>query len=192
MGQRHSDYAALEAAVSAGDVRQVTVVDALPPGSTGYGLVKVTWHDDGIEHLAEVWQIGSDQGAGAATSTPPDGDVGQQLRALRPDLQVAAAARPAVVGDIFGWRVPVWLSLTAVAIGLGHLVVLVRGPRPYWATRWAWFWLSWGYVGAAVFLLLSGPAPGLPAPREGSRRLTGGWAFLVSAVLGTGTTSVMG
>ena len=34
-------------------------------------------------------------------------------------------------------------------------------------------------VGVLVHLLLSGPTPGLPAPRRPHRRLNGGWAFLV-------------
>ena len=57
---------------------------------------------------------------------------------------------------------------------------------PERATRWAWFWLQWNPVGVLAFLLLSGPVPGVPAPRPGARRLTGGWAFLLSLLLGGG------
>jgi hypothetical protein len=38
-------------------------------------------------------------------------------------------------------------------------------------------------VGTMAMLLLSGPTPGLPAPRATARRLTGGWAFVLSAVV---------
>jgi hypothetical protein len=38
-------------------------------------------------------------------------------------------------------------------------------------------------VGVPAFLILSGRTPPLPAPRIGARRLTGGWAFLLAAVI---------
>ncbi|CAN5622445.1 hypothetical protein BH10ACT10_BH10ACT10_07770 [soil metagenome] len=34
-----------------------------------------------------------------------------------------------------------------------------------------------------MFLLLSGPTPGIPAPRRQARRLIGGWAFLLAIPL---------
>lgn len=63
-------------------------------------------------------------------------------------------------------------------LGIVHLVmllVLIGGPQPRWATKWAWFWLSFLPLGWAVFLLLE-PVPvwrRTPSyPPE--RRFTGG------------------
>jgi hypothetical protein len=43
-------------------------------------------------------------------------------------------------------------------------------------------------VSVPLFLLLAGPTPGLPAPRDPARRLTGGWAFLICLVVTAAAT----
>ncbi len=65
------------------------------------------------------------------------------------------------------------------------LVLLVTGPQPRWATKWAWFWLLGTGPMSAVFLLVepvpvweNGPLPARPT------RLTGGKAFLLALVGG--------
>jgi hypothetical protein len=79
--------------------------------------------------------------------------------------------------------VPGVLALAAFGLFLAWLAFLVGGPQPWRATRWAWFWLGFPPVGVLAHLLLSGPTPGLPAPRRPDRRLTGGWAFLIYLVV---------
>jgi hypothetical protein len=86
--------------------------------------------------------------------------------------------------SLLGWRLPNWLGLAAFALVLGGLASLVGGPQPWRATRWAWFWLVLTPVGSIAFVLFSGPTPLLPTPRDPTRRLTGGWAFLLSIPLG--------
>jgi hypothetical protein len=68
---------------------------------------------------------------------------------------------------------------------LATLLLLVREPQPWRATPWAWFWIWTTPIGTPLYLLLSGPTPLLPAPRNPNRRLTGGWAFLLAFVLGS-------
>ena len=73
-----------------------------------------------------------------------------------------------------------WSDLASLAT----LILLIVGPQPRWATKWAWFWLIDVVPLAAVFLLLE-PVPvwqGEPASARPSR-LTGGWAFLLALVL---------
>ena len=73
-----------------------------------------------------------------------------------------------------------WVVWSLYAVFLSTLGLLVVGPEPWRATRWAWFWLLTSAafpLTALAFLVLGGPTPLVPAPRERSRRLTGGWAF---------------
>lgn len=64
--------------------------------------------------------------------------------------------------------------------------LIVAGPQPRLATRWAWFWLSLPLsLGWAVFALVE-PAmlvTGRPLLTRATR-LTGGPAFLIAIVLG--------
>lgn len=68
---------------------------------------------------------------------------------------------------------------------LGGLLLLVGGPQPRLATRWAWFWLALHVPPAMLAFVLLEPVPWgrrRPAP-PAARRLTGGWAFLLSFLL---------
>lgn len=73
------------------------------------------------------------------------------------------------------WRV-LFLLLT--------LLLLVAGPAPVIATRWAWFWLGMAVPPCWALFLLVEPwfSPDL-AGRVQTRRLTGGWAFLLGLVI---------
>jgi hypothetical protein len=91
--------------------------------------------------------------------------------------------RPPDGGRLFGWQVHNAVGMSSLLLFLVGFALLVAGPQPWRATRWAWFWLLFPPVGSVVFVLLSGPTPGIPGPRDPHRRLTGGWAFLLSLPL---------
>jgi hypothetical protein len=80
--------------------------------------------------------------------------------------------------------VPTGVVAAALLLTLCGVGLLVAGPEPWRATRWAWFWLvlTSPFV-SVLFLLLSGPTVAVPGPRNPRRRLTGGWAFLLSLPL---------
>lgn len=105
------------------------------------------------------------------------------------EVQHEGLRLPATEATLVGWHVPSALAWPLILLAVGSVVVLVAGPGPWRATRWAWFWLMSLPVGSFAFLLLSGPTPGLPRPRDPRRRLIGGWAFLLAlpleAVLGS-------
>ena len=86
--------------------------------------------------------------------------------------------------SVAGWSGPQplwWLCLVA---GVAVLVLIVSGPVPWRATRWAWFWmLALAFpFGLIAYVLLGGPL-GRMRPADGARRMTGGWAFLVAWVV---------
>jgi len=68
-------------------------------------------------------------------------------------------------------------------VNLLIMVVVIAGPQPRLATKWAWFWLGFLPLGCAAFLVLE-PVPlwqRQPAlARQG--RLTGGWAWLAAVL----------
>ena len=92
---------------------------------------------------------------------------------------------PGLVSTVWGLRVPAWLGALALVSAAVSLFSLVRGPEPWRATRWAWFWLMSNPLGLSAYLLLAGPTPGIARPSPGGSRLRGGWAFLISSVIGT-------
>ncbi|HMO10058.1 MAG TPA: hypothetical protein PKB06_00790 [Actinotalea sp.] len=130
----------------------------------------------------------------APAGTPRIGFVPQTsdgLRVLRLVLAMAVAAawlhqllrlpeaRSLLDGGLtLGW------SWAAVA-GLATLVLLIAGPQPRLATKWAWFWLM-GIQPLAVAFLLLEPVPAWQPGGTHARaaRLTGGWAFLLALGLG--------
>ena len=111
-------------------------------------------------------------------------EIGERLQALAPGLEVVRSARLAGSAELGPLVVPEPLAVVLLLGWLAALALLVTGPEPLRATRWAWCWLLIvPLVGVPAFLLLSGPTPGLPRPAPGRPRLTGGWALLLSLVL---------
>ena len=157
----------LQRALARGQVTSVTV--AVPPeGSTASGE-RVRWSTGGLRpHLATY-----------AVSSGQDNPVLQA---------VAASPRPpdlTVVHDRYSVDTrSSGVSPAALAV-LGALLLLLSGPAPVLATRWAWLWLMvFLPVALAVFVVLESPPlwrPDRPVRRR--RQLTGGVAFLCGAVV---------
>ena len=188
LGERTASWSSVKGLVASGEVDRVRVSGELPESATGYGLVTVHWRRGLFGYQAQVLQVrgrqvdearSSNQDVTTVVRTPPSG----LLKALRPGLLVFNDNVPVSDATVFGWRVPGVVGVLAVLLALLGLGLLVAGPVPWRATRWAWFWLLVPPVGSIAFLLLSGPTPGVPAPRDPDRRLRGGWAFVLSLPL---------
>lgn len=192
-GERSSSLVHLESNVASGEVDAVQIAGGLD--GRGYSTVQVHWRRGPVGYTTEVIE------ARPRRATPPlasrddvtaviTDDLGTRLTALQPDLRVERIEFGHVSSSFLGWRVPGWLAGASLVFLLAVLLLLVHGPQPWRATRWAWFWLvALTPVGAMAYLLLAGPTTLVRAPRDPSRRLTGGWAFLLALVLGTGFRS---
>lgn len=181
VGERVASWDDVRGLVAAGEVTSVRISGELPADATGYGTVEVHWRQGLLRHTAEVIEVrgrGERPTADGATvvRTSPSG----RLLALRPGLHITRDQEHPGGGPLFGWQVPNALGLPSLLLFLAGFALLVAGPQPWRATRWAWFWLLVPPLGSIVFLVLSGPTPGIPRPRTPRRRLTGGWAFLLS------------
>ena len=186
VGQRETPVTELEAAVSAGRVDRVVVLGRAGTGDA-LSTQEVRWTDGLVRRTAQV-TVGTASPGGFGDGTVRSEDLGVLLSRADPGLEVRRSPQGtfAPYGELLGWRVPGWVALTALVTYLVQLGVLVHGPQPWRATRWAWFWITTvPVVGTVLMLLLSGRTPGLPAPAAARRRCTGGWAFLLSsAVIG--------
>lgn len=185
---RTSTWADLVDRVESGKVTAVQVSRELPAGRDGEVTVHLRWRDGHWRHVTEVTQVSedrefelvdNDRSTETLTTSPT-----AELKGFQPDLVVSELDVPdhelaRFLGFEFTWV----LTIAAVVLTVAGLVLLVLGPNPWRATRWAWFWLMGLPPVAALFVLLSGPVPGLPPPRRPLDRLTGGWAFFISVVL---------
>ncbi|MEP7091974.1 MAG: hypothetical protein ABI776_17870 [Nocardioidaceae bacterium] len=184
LGERSTSWSHLKTQVTSGEVASVRVSGALPEHSRGYGVAQVHWRKGLWRYVARVEQV---RGRGESGWSRADddvsavvhGDPAARLSELRADLRVVRDPGYGSDSSLLGWRVPSWLGLVGGALFVVSFVVLLVGPPPWRATRWAWFWLLMPPVGSIVFLLASGPTPLLPVPKRPTRRLTGGWAFLL-------------
>jgi len=178
----------LYASVAAGEVTSVHLVGGLPPeAESGYAEQAVHWRTGSVPRVAHVKVVrtsdGADVVAGPDEAVTTD-DVAREVAVRDPAVRVVQTDfGSGLASTMFGWSVPMWDVSLMFGVGLVSFYVLVAGPEPWRATRWAWFWLSGFPFALILFLLLSGPTPGLPAARNPGRRLTGGWAFLLSLVL---------
>jgi hypothetical protein len=115
-------------------------------------------------------------------------DPRQTLRDINPFVRVTDGPRTTDHATMFmGWGVPWQVAIVGMASWLAVLLLIVGGPEPWRATRWAWgwAWLLTGPLGSVAYLLLGGPT-GFRRPQHGHRRLTGGWAFLLAWLLFAG------
>ena len=188
-GERAASWRDVQALVATGQVDTVRVSGELPARGTGYSVVEVSWRHGLLRYTAEVVQVrgrGERREARVVTDgVAPvlDASPSSRLTELQPGLRVTRDKRLPDGGWLFGWQVPNALGMSAFLLFMVGLGLLIAGPHPWRATRWAWFWLLFPPVGSVVFLLLSGPTAGVPGPRNPHRRLTGGWAFLLSLPL---------
>ncbi|KAE8764479.1 hypothetical protein [Georgenia thermotolerans] len=161
----------LLADLEAGSVASVTLQRPAGPDASG-GFV-VAWTTTG-GHRAYATYVVPD----ASVESGPTGDE-QVLAAVdRSPRPVALTVQDMPILPDSG---PLgWLAGLAC---FAALCLLIAGPQPHLATKWAWFWLAGATPLWIAFLLLE-PVPAwsraAPAPR---RRLTGGWAFVLSLTL---------
>ena len=185
-GEKQSTYGELVGAVVDGDVSQVEIHGVPEDGAT---RLVVRWRET-VGHYAEVRIVRR-----AAAGTSGDTQVTEVvhapadfLRSLEPGLSIDERAESRVVSwSIAGWSGPFALWWMALATIIAVLVLIISGPEPWRATRWAWFWLFAlaSPIGLVAYVLLAGPVV-RPAPADRTRRLTGGWAFLLAwLVLGS-------
>jgi hypothetical protein len=189
-GERTTSWSELRSLVASGEVDSVRVTGELPARSTGSATVRVHWRHGSLRHAAEVVQV---RGPARTARGRRGGEDARPvvrerpsalLTELQPELRVTRDRRYESGGQLAGWWVSPPVALGAFLLFVTGLGLLIGGPQPWRATRWAWFWLQLPPVGTLAFLLLTGPTPGLPGPRNEHRRLTGRWAFLLLMLIG--------
>lgn len=155
-------FAALEA-------REVTQLTVERPRTSGVvtGSYEVEWEGRGRPGHA-YYDYSTETGARV--------DEGAEIiRAAERSGAQVSVTEPLVTGTT--WQLHGVGALVA-------LLLLIGGTAPRLATRWAWFWLMWSVPPAALVFVLVEPVPlwrrGAP---PATRRLTGGWAFLLAVVL---------
>lgn len=158
----------------------------------GFAVVEVHWRSGVLAYTTEVvearpLEAGRRAGARDGVTGVVLGDLGEELRRLQPGLRVERVDyRSGPSTHVLGRELTGWSAWALVVVLLSTVVLLVLGPEPWRATRWAWFWFltsAAAPLAAVAYLVLAGPTPLLRAPRDGSRRLTGGWAFLIASVI---------
>lgn len=194
LGNRPASFFELTKDIQDGKVTQVTVVNALPPGATGYTQAEIHWHDGVTPRYTPVLHVVPSDETGVTTYQGPareqiTGDIGARLNeySSQPLTVTRAADSSAGTSVVVGWQVPNWVGILAIVASLGTIALLVFGPQPLMATKWAWFWALASVVGFAatpIFLLWGIPRTGaIEQPYSKQGRLTGGWAFLLFSVL---------
>ena len=176
------------------DVAQskVTEVEVIGPDTPAQGdRVELRWSVlDGMLDQYAVVRIDGSRGYNAWDESVfvSAVDPRETLRSINPGLQITSGSTIDDSSFSFReWQAPGAVVLLALVSWVAVLLLLVGGPQPWRATRWAWGWfvLLAGPLGCVAYLLLGGPL-GVARPRNPSRRLTGGWAFLIATVLFTG------
>lgn len=189
LGARQETYVELRRAVASGEVSSVVVSGGTTQPFRGRQQVEVRWREHGILHYAEAVEqhpLRRDRLNGLQVVS----DVGEDLRGLDPGVQVDRRPHDdlvsgASIATLPHWRFPGWLGLAWLGSLLLTVGVVIGGPVPWRATRWAWFWIVGGLplAGPLAYLLLGG-ATGCWAPRT-RRRLTGGIAFVLVVAVNT-------
>jgi hypothetical protein len=189
-GERESELRDLQAGLSDGSVSQVEIV-GMPRSDPWRGMATVTLRWDGsfIDRYAEVVVVNPAQPSGVRVDGDGRpiivGDLAQNLQAIDPEVRlVNTPLKSSSSLEVLGWRSQLGsLGFLALAAWVGGFFLIASGPEPWRATRWAWGWLYvfGAPVGIVAYLLFGGPL-GVGRPVDRTRRLTGGWAFLLALV----------
>ncbi len=188
IGSRTSHLSDLESELSTGSVTSVRITPGMPSGAEGANTQSVFWRDGLLNHRADVVMItpGSNSSASSFDDTVAirsGYDIAEQIADQQPRVQISRVPEILSYAEAFGFQLPMWMAWFTLVGAAGTFLVLVAGPEPWHATRWAWFWIMSTGIGPPLFLILSGPTPPLPAPRHRHRRLTGGWAFVIALLI---------
>jgi hypothetical protein len=185
-GERTTSYDDLRAAVASGEVDEVRISGGLPESGDGFALTEVHWRSGVVDRVTVVVETSSRSEVRESGLEAPVvvGHVDDRLTRLHPGLRVTRGGELTGYSEVASWRVPSWCGGVAVVVAIAAFVLLVIGPQPWRATRWAWFWLLFVAppLGLLTFLLLGGSTRCWP-PTRPSRRLTGGKAFLLLLVV---------
>ncbi|GAA4422423.1 hypothetical protein GCM10023169_16870 [Georgenia halophila] len=150
-----------------GAVETVTIMRP-ESGSQGYGTYPVEWTGDGLPGRA-TYEFSN-------TDRRPEVDEGQRIleAAEQSPTTVDVTIRDDFLDTGISWH-------GAALAGFVALLLLIGGPQPRLATKWAWFWLAWQAPLLWLAFVVLEPVPlWRRRPLSASRRLTGGWAFLLS------------
>jgi hypothetical protein len=188
-GERAASLSDLESAVASGEVTVVSVDGGLSHDARGYARLELRWRDGPFAYYAEVSEA---RPRGAAARGDEDIQVVRpgvvdRLVASQPDLRIEhfSDSGPSISASFLGWRLSWPLVLAGPLLALATLGLLIAGPQPWRATRWAWFWILGvaSPLGILAYLVLGGPTALSRPPRPGAGRLTGGWAFIIAFVV---------
>lgn len=190
-GERTATYDELRGDVASGAVDEVTVAPGSSGEFRGRVAVEVYWRTHTGWRVARVVeQHPLRRAARDGVGLPVVHDVGEDLHSLNDAVQVERRPHWRVRGsdvEVRGWRLPAWCGWALMAVWLGALMLIIGGPPPWRATRWAWFWLVVlaAPVGVVAFALVGGPC-GLLPPAPGRRPgLRGGAGLLLAIIIGS-------
>jgi len=160
--------------LEAGEVTRVVLGPATEEGMVGSFAQRVEWETSGRDGYSSYM-----------VSTLPGEQVDEDSLIVQ-----AVADSPGAVA--LERRAEYYMGPSGILwnpLGIAHLavlLVLIAGPQPRRATKWAWFWLSFLPLGWVAFLLLE-PVPvwARTPSHPPERRFTGGWVW-ISAILAQG------
>lgn len=168
----HRPLHALYEGLGDGTVTSVTI-ELPPPEWEATGSFRVEWTQVGHRPARSTYDI-----------TPDPEVVAAEAELI---LDMVAASPGDVVLEVHPeWPLEPGVRWNVVALlGFAALVLLVLGPQPRLATRWAWFWLCFALPPLWISFLLFEPVPVWSRTEQQpvGRRLTGLWAFLVAVVV---------
>lgn len=183
-GATRPDERSPDELVTALEAGRVTTLTIERPAGPAAGDFRAEWaSDDG-----DAWT------SYPVDSSAPGGGTDEGRRILAAADRSPTPVDVRQVDELLPRSDPAWLVALAVSVMVLLVVLLTGGTYPRLATRWAWFWLMWSAWPFAVAFLVLEPTPlgsrgDVVRP---ARRLTGGWAYLLSLLIGPVVLAAVG